>query len=166
MASGATACNSKFKSWNNYSEANGKAQKFIVSDYNKRTKRHLNCKTTPWCQIAAIEAQLQSNSVKRAYITSGCKQSKAWYKKNGLWHERGYKPKAGDQVFYNFPDKNGKRKTTPGHTGICYSYNAKTGYMFVREGNIKRGSKSDRVWYRKIKYNSVDINGFGTPIYK
>lgn len=166
MATGAAACNAKFKSWNNYSEANGKAQKYIVSKYNKRTGRHLNCKTVAWCQIAAIEAQLQSNSVKKAYITSGCKQSKAWYVKNKRWKARGITPGIGYQVFYCFPDKKGKRKTTPGHTGICYSVNTKTGYMFVREGNIKRGSKSDRVWYRKIKYKSVDVLGFGIPFYK
>lgn len=165
MSGGAAACNAKFKSWNNYSEANGKAQKYIINDFNKRTGRHLTVKF-PWCQEAAIEAQLQSNSVKRAYITSGCVQSANWYKKNGRWKNRGAKPAVGDQVFYHFKQKNGKRKNKPGHTGVCYSYNAKTGYMFVREGNIKRGAKSDRVWYRKIKYNSADVYGFGVPYYK
>ena len=154
MATGAAACNAKFKSWNNYSEANGKAQKYIITPYNKRTGRHLTTKVA-WCQIAAIEAQLQSNSVKKAYITSGCKQSANWYKQKKRWKARGVTPGVGYQVFYCFPDKKGKRKTTP-----------KTGYMFVREGNIKRGSKSDRVWYRKIKYKSVDVLGFGIPFYK
>lgn len=161
MAGGAEACNAKFKSWNNYSEANGKVQKFIMSDYNKRTNRHLNCKTTDWCQIAAIEAQLQSSSVKKAYITSGCTQSANWYKKQKRFKSRGCVPAVGYQVFYDF-----KKKGKPGHTGICYSVNTKTGYMFVREGNIKRGAKSDRVWYRKIKYKSADIFGFGVPYYK
>ena len=166
MSSGAAACNAKFKSWNNYSEANGKVQKFIMSDYNKRSGRHLNCKSTPWCQIATIEAQLQSNSVKKAYVTSGCKQSKAWYVKNGRYKARGVVPAIGDQVFYQFADKKGNRSKNPVHTGICYSVNKKTGYMFVREGNIKRGAKSDRVWYRKIKYKSIDVMGFGSPYYK
>ena len=160
MATGAAACNAKFKSWNNYSEANGKAQKYIVTPYDKRTKRKLTVKTA-WCQIAAIEAQLQSNSVKKAYITSGCVQSANWYKKNKRWKARGCVPAVGYQVFYDF-----KKKGKPGHTGICYSVNKKTGYMFVREGNIKRGAKSDRVWYRKIKYKSADIYGFGVPYYK
>ena len=160
MAGGAAACCAKFKSWNNDSEANGKAQKHIVNPFNKRTGRHLTVKT-PWCQEAAIEAQLQSNSVKKAYITSGCVQSANWYKKNKRWKNRGCVPAVGYQVFYDF-----KKKGKPGHTGICYSVNKKTGYMFVREGNIKRGAKSDRVWYRKIKYKSADIYGFGVPYYK
>lgn len=163
MSAGAKNCCAKFKSWNNYSERNGKAQKYIISKYNKRTGRHLNCKTVAWCQIAAIEAQLQSNSVRRAYITSGCKQSKAWYVKNKRWKNRGAIPSYGWQVFYCFPDKHGKRKSTPGHTGIVYSYDSKTKYMYVREGNM---GKIGRVWYRKIKYNSADVNGFGLPFYK
>ena len=165
MSGGAAACNAKFKSWNNYSEANGKAQKYIITPYNKRTGRHLTTKVA-WCQIAAIEAQLQSKSVKKAYVTSGCKQSMNWYKNNKAWKACGVVPGIGYQVFYCFPNKDGKRKKTPGHTGICYSVNTKTGYMFVREGNVKRGAKSDRVWYRKIKYNSADVYGFGVPYYK
>ena len=161
MGAGATACNKKFASWNGYTEKDGRVQKYIISDYNKRTKRHLNCKTTPWCQIAAIEAQLQSSSVKRAYITSGCKQSKAWYVSNGRWKKRGTKKLAlGWQVFYSFPNKKGKRSSVPVHTGIIYGI--KGAYIYVREGNMGSG----RVGGRKIKYNSADINGFGVPYYK
>lgn len=162
MAGGAAACCAKFKSFNNYSERNGKAQKYIVNPFNKRTGRHLTVKV-PWCQEAAVEAQMQSKSVKKCYLTSGCTQSANWYKKNKRWRKRGVTPKIGDQVFYHFKQKNGKRKNKPGHTGICYSVNTKTGYMFVREGNM--GSKG-RVWYRKIKYKSLDVFGFGVPYYK
>ena len=161
MGAGATACCKKFASWNGYTEKDGRVQKYIMRDYNKRTHRHLNCKTTKWCQIAAIEAQLQSSSVKRAYITSGCKHSTAWYVKNKRWKKRGTKPVVGWQVFYTFKNKKGKRSSIPGHTGVIYGI--KGAYMYVREGNM---GAVGRVGGRKIKWNSLDVQGFGVPYYK
>lgn len=155
MSAGAKNCCAKFKSWNNYSERNGKAQKFIVSKYNARTGRHLNCKTVGWCQIAAIEAQLQSNSVRRAYITSGCKQSKAWYVKNKRWKNRGAIPSYGWQVFYDF-----KGKGKPTHTGLVTAVSGST--VTVYEGN-----KSNKVGARKFNYKTYKyVLGYGLPYYK
>ena len=161
MAGGAENCRLKFKSWHGYSESNGKAQKYIINPYNKRTGRHLTCKV-PWCQIAAIEAQLQSKSVNKCYVTSGCKQSRNWYIKNKRYKARGVTPQVGWQVFYHFADKHGKRSSTPQHTGIITSVGyKKKGYIYVIEGN-----KSNKVAYRHINYKSLDIMGFGIPYYK
>lgn len=145
-----------FKSWNGYSESNGKVQKYIIKPYNKISKRNLNCKTTPWCQIAVVSCLYQSG-VKKYYITSGCLQALNWYKKKKRYKARGYTPKVGDQVFYDFKG-NGK----PTHTGIVTSVNyKKKGYIYVIEGN-----KDNKVGYRHISYKSKNILGFGLPYYK
>lgn len=145
-----------FKSWNGYSESNGKAQKYIIKPYNKISKRNLNCKTTPWCQIAVVSCLYQAG-VKKYYITSGCLQALNWYKKKKRFKKRGVKPQVAWQVFYDFKG-NGK----PTHTGLITSVDyKKKGYIYVIEGN-----KDNKVGYRHISYKSKNILGFGLPYYK
>lgn len=145
-----------FKSWNGYSESNGKAQKYIIKPYNKISKRNLNCKTTPWCQIAVVSCLYQAG-VKKYYITSGCLQALNWYKNKKRFKKRGVKPQVAWQVFYDFKG-NGK----PTHTGLITSVNyKKKGYIYVIEGN-----KGNKVAYRHISYNSKYILGYGVPFYK
>ena len=158
MAKNGTAQDARllFKSWNGYSESNGKAQKYIMKPYNKISGRNLNVKTTPWCQIAVVSCLYQAG-VKKYYITSGCTQAMNWYKKKGRFKKRGATPQVGWQVFYNFKDSSTSKST---HTGIVTSVDKKKGYMYVIEGN-----KSNKVGYRHIKYNSKSIVGFGLPYY-
>ena len=159
MAKNGTAQDARllFKSWNGYSESNGKAQKYIMKPYNKISGRNLNVKTTPWCQIAVVSCLYQAG-VKKYYITSGCTQAMNWYKKKGRFKKRGVVPQVGWQVFYNFKDSSTSKST---HTGIITSVNyKKKGYIYVIEGN-----KSNKVGYRHIKYNSKSIVGFGVPYY-
>lgn len=158
MANNGTAQDARllFKSWNGYSESNGKAQKYIMKPYNKISGRSLNVKTTPWCQIAVVSCLYQAG-VKKYYITSGCTQAMNWYKKKGRFKKRGATPQVGWQVFYNFKDSSTSKST---HTGIVTSVDKKKGYMYVIEGN-----KSNKVGYRHIKYNSKSIVGFGLPYY-
>ena len=158
MAKNGTAQDARllFKSWNGYSESNGKAQKYIMKPYNKISGRSLNVKTTPWCQIAVVSCLYQAG-VKKYYITSGCTQAMNWYKKKGRFKKRGATPQVGWQVFYNFKDSSTSKST---HTGIVTSVDKKKGYMYVIEGN-----KSNKVGYRHIKYNSKSIVGFGLPYY-
>lgn len=156
MAGTAQDARKKFKSWNGYSESNGKAQKYIIKPYNKIAKRNLNCKTTPWCQIAVVSCLYQAG-VKKYYITSGCLQALNWYKKKKRFKKRGVKPQVAWQVFYDFKG-NGK----PTHTGLITSVDyKKKGYIYVIEGN-----KSNKVGYRHISYNSKYILGYGLPYYK
>lgn len=155
MAGSAADARAKFKSWNGYSESNGKAQKYIMKPYNKISGRNLNVKTTPWCQIAVVSCLYQSG-VKKYYVTSGCLQALNWYKKKKRYKKKGIVPKVGWQVFYDF-----KGKGKPTHTGMITSVNyKKKGYIYVIEGN-----KSNKVGYRHISYNSKYILGYGLPYY-
>lgn len=151
----ASQAKTKFKSWNGYSESNGKAQKYIVQPWNKKTGMRKNCKTTPWCAIATASCLLQIG-VKKLSTSAGCLQQMRWYKAKKRWKNRGVVPKIGWLVFYDF-----KGKGNPTHTGMITSVNyKKKGYIYVIEGN-----KSNKVGYRHISYNSKYILGYGLPYY-
>lgn len=143
----------KFKSWNGYSESNGKAQKYIMKPYNKISGRSLNVKTTPWCQIAVVSCLYQAG-VKKYYITAGCKQAMNWYKNKKKWKAKSTKPQIGWQVFYDF-----KGKGNPTHTGIVTAVSGNT--VTVYEGN-----KSNKVGARKFNYKTYKyLLGWGVPYY-
>lgn len=155
MATAAQA-RTKFKSWNGYSESNGKAQKYIINPWNKKTGMKVNCKSTAWCAIATASCLLQVG-VKKLSTSAGCTQQMKWYKSKKRWRKRGSTPKVGDLVFYDF-----KGKGNATHTGMVTSVNyKKKGYIYVIEGN-----KSNKVGYRHISYTSKSILGFGIPYYK
>ena len=155
MATAAQA-RDKFKSWNGYSESNGKAQKYIIQPWNKKTGRSVNCKTTPWCAITTASCLIQIGVTKLS-TSAGCTQQMSWYKSKKRWKNRGVKPQVGWLVFYDF-----KGKGKPTHTGMITSVNyKKKGYIYVIEGN-----KDNKVGYRHISYTSKNILGFGLPYYK
>lgn len=146
----------KFKSWNGYSESNGKAQKYIIDPWNKKTGCKAKAKKNPWCAIAVASCLLQIG-VKKLSLSSVCKTQMAWYKSKKRWRNRGAVPKVGDIVFYDF-----KGEGYPTHVGMITSVNyKKKGYIYVIEGN-----KSNKVGYRHISYTSKYILGFGVPYYK
>lgn len=154
----AVQAKTKFKSWNGYSESNGKAQKYIVTPWNRKVGRKVNCKSTPWCAISTASDLLQIG-VKALSTSAGCTQQMKWYKSKKRFRKRGSVPKVGDLVFYNFKNNSTSKST---HTGMVTSVNyKKKGYIYVIEGN-----KSNKVGYRHIAYNSKSIVGFGVPCYK
>ena len=140
----------KAKSFYNYSESNGKAQKYIIRPWNKWTGRSVNCKVTPWCQIfvGSVMHQCKATYTK----TSGCKQAIDWYKSKKRWKARSAKPKVGYQIFVN-----GHK-----HTGLITSVDSKKkGYLIYISGNCNNAVK-----YSSIKYTSnKKIDGYGIPYY-
>lgn len=155
MATAAKA-RSKFKSWNGYSESNGKAQKYIVDPWCKYMGMKISCKNHAWCAIA-VASCLYQVGVKKRSMSAVCKVQMKWYKDKKRYHARGsYVPKVGDIVFYDF-----KGEGYATHVGMVTSVNyKKKGYIYVIEGN-----KSNKVGYRHISYTSKSILGFATPYY-
>lgn len=160
MATGASKAVSKIKSWLNYSEANGKAQTYIMKPYNKLMGCNLNVKSTPWCQITIVSCFYQTSSVKAGYCKSaGCTQAMKAYKKAKRFNKKGATPAVGDQVFYDFKKKG---KGNPTHTGLVVSVDTKKHTCKVYEGN-----KSNKVGYRTFNYLTYTyLIGFGKPQYK
>lgn len=149
----------KMKSFDGASEKNGRAQKEIMAPYNKLTKRKLNVKTTPWCQITTVSADYQTKTCKKYPTTAGCKQAVAWYKKNKRWRKKGSAPTVGEQPFYDFKRKKAKKPT---HTGRVISVNTKKHTCVVEEGNTHNSTKKRCFNYLTYSY----LLGFGRPIYK
>ena len=158
MSSQSTMAN-KVSSWVGYSEKNGKAQKFIMSPYCKLTKRKLNVKSTPWCQITCVSADYQTKVVKRYTTTAGCRQAMNWFKAKKRYYKKGVTPKIGDQPFYDFKRK---KPSKPTHTGRVISVSTKKHTCVVVEGNTSNTTKKRCFNYLTYKY----LLGFGRPIYK
>ena len=156
----ATAADARklFKSWNGYSETNGKAQKYIVDPWNKKMKRKVSCKTTAWCAITTASVMIQCKvNVTGNGLSAGCTQQMKWYKSKKRFLSKGHMPKVGYLVFYNWD----KKTDTAQHTGMVTSISKNGGYVI-------EGNKADKVGYRKIgnfKTNPYII-GFGVPPYK
>ena len=147
---------SLFKSWKGLNETtkHAQTQKKIINPYNKISGRHLDCKTTPWCQIAVVSCLYQAG-LNKYYVTAGCKQAMTWYKNKKRWKAKSNKPLVGWQVFYDF-----KGKGNPTHTGIVTAVSGNT--VTVYEGN-----KSNAVGVRKFNYKTYKyLLGWGQPYYR
>lgn len=148
----------KMKSWDGYSEKNGKAQKYIINPYNKLTKRKLTVKT-PWCQITCVSADYQTKVVKKYTTTAGCRQALNWFKAKKHYYKKDATPKVGDQPFYDFKRK---KASKPTHTGRVISVDTKKHTCIVEEGNTQNTTKKRKFNYLTYKY----LLGFGRPFYK
>jgi hypothetical protein len=89
------------------------------------------------------------------YYHAYCPSGVSWYQKKGEWKWKGYAPKMGDIVYY---DWNGDKVVD--HVGLVESYNSSTGNITTIEGNY-----SDQVKRRTINYKSSSIFGYASPNY-
>lgn len=98
------------------------------------------------------------------YITAGtipkfssCQsEGVTWFKTCGLWQERGYTPKPGDIIFFDWEDSNDGKAD---HVGIVEKYESERVYTI--EGN----STGDTCKQKDYDANSSVILGYGTPMY-
>lgn len=91
---------------------------------------------------------------------AGCQvEGVSWFKTCGLWKDRGFSPKPGDIIFFDWAnDTTGSRDNSADHVGIVEKVD--NGRVYTIEGN-----SSDSCCRRDYDINSLDILGYGTPLY-
>lgn len=91
---------------------------------------------------------------------AGCQSEGVdWFRTCGLWKEKGFSPKPGDIIFFDWADKEtGVRNGQADHVGIVEK--TENGRVYTIEGN-----SSDSCCRRDYDINSLDILGYGTPMY-
>lgn len=108
-----------------------------------------------WCAVfvswVANQAGVLNDKIpKFAGVYTGIE----WFKSRGEWQKRGYSPRPGDIIFFDW-ENDGK----PNHVGIVEK--TEDGYIYTIEGN----STNDTCRAKKYKINSNVIYGFGLPNY-
>lgn len=108
----------------------------------------------PWCQIFVSWIMNQAEVPVDVYGKyENCQYAISQLKKKGIWHDRGYRPQAGDICYYDW-EQDGESD----HVGIVVEINGNT--VTIREGN-----KNDAVGNRTITYNSTQVVGYASPNY-
>ncbi len=117
-----------------------------------------------WCAVfvgwAAQKAGVPSSVIPVMTQTwcggSDSNGMKPWFTKRGLWQNRGYAPKAGDIIFWDWDD-NGNG---PDHVGIVTGYDSSRKMVKAVHGNY-----SGKVVVNEWGLNDYRIDGYGTPAY-
>ena len=161
MSADSTTARKKMQSWRGYSEKNGKAQKYIVDPWNKKTGRKVNCKFVAWCAIT-IASLLMQIGVKVLSMSASVKTQVAYYKKKKHWLEVGKRPAAGYIIFVD-TKKGGKGPAT--HEGLVTLTRADgTGVYY--SGNCKNSTLPMSFNWKTGKSGKSGVKGYGIPFYK
>ena len=150
------------RSWIGCKESDGSHRKIIdVYNSHKPLARGYAVKyTDAWCATFVSAVAIKAGVTDILPTECGCGQQVELFKKLGEWVENdGYKPSAGDVIFYDWDDSgSGDNTGWSDHVGIVESCDGKT--ITVIEGN-----KNDAVGRRSIPVNGRYIRGFGVPKY-
>lgn len=116
-----------------------------------------------WCACFVSWCANQCGYIEAGIIPrfAGCQsEGVQWFKTCGLWKDRGFSPKPGDIIFFDWIDKDtGVRDGSADHVGIVEK--VENGRVYTIEGN-----SSDSCCRRDYDINSLDILGYGTPLYQ
>lgn len=152
MATVNQACN-LLKKWLKMpcTEANGNADRYIISVWNKKTGCHATAKKNPWCAITVASCLLQIRATGYS-LSATCSNQKKYYKNNNRFYAAGTKPKRGDVLFIT------------GHEGIitCVRSNGTGAYISGNSANAVRLGEFN--WKTK-KCGKKAIQGYGRPKY-
>lgn len=103
-----------------------------------------------WCAIfvswVANQAKIMNVSVPRFSVVG---EGARWFKERGQWEKRGYIPKSGDLIFFDW-----EQDKKLNHVGIVEK--VENDYIYVIEGN-----SNDKCMRNKYFINSNEIAGFG-----
>lgn len=112
-----------------------------------------------WCACFVSYCANECGYIEKGVIPkfASCElEGVTWFKTCNLWQERGYIPKAGDIIFFDWEEsKDGQAD----HVGIVER--SDNGKVYTIEGN----SNDDMCRQKEYDLNSSVILGYGTPLY-
>ena len=113
-----------------------------------------------WCACFVSWCANQCGYIEAGIIPkfAGCEDGINWFKVCELWQDKGFIPKAGDIIFFDWADESGKRNGLVDHVGIVEK--VENGKVYTIEGN-----SNDSCCRREYDIDSLDILGYGTPMY-
>lgn len=109
-----------------------------------------------WCAIFVSWVSNEAGYIEKGILPkfSGCSTGVNWFKAMGQWQQKGYIPKEGDIIFFDW-EMDGQVN----HVGIVEK--VKNNIIYTIEGN----SSNDTCKQQQYSINSNVIFGFGTPAY-
>lgn len=110
-----------------------------------------------WCAIFVSYCANECGFIEKDIIPkfSNCQnEGVPYFKEKGLWQEKGYIPKTGDIIFFDW-----NNNSTADHVGIVYKVG--NHIVYTVEGN----AKDDMCRQNTYDIDSSMILGYGTPIY-
>lgn len=109
-----------------------------------------------WCAVFVSWAANEAGHLQAGVIPkfSGCENGINWFKAMGQWQEKGYVPRAGDIIFFDW-EVDGQVN----HVGIVEK--VENNKVYTVEGN----STDDTCRQKEYSINSKFIFGYGTPAY-
>ena len=109
-----------------------------------------------WCACFVSWVADQAGYIEKKIIPkfSGCQNGIDWFKAMGQWKDKGFIPKSGDIIFFDW-EVDGKVN----HVGIVEK--VENGKVYTIEGN----STNDTCRQKEYNINSKYIYGYGTPVY-
>lgn len=115
---------------------------------------------TPWCAIFTSWCMATAgygDDVMQPFAS--CRYGVSWFKSRNQWvNGKGYEPKAGDIIFFDWADDNGYHDGVSDHVGIVEMCDGS--YVYTIEGN-----SSNSVARRKYSIYSNSVLGYGIPRY-
>lgn len=113
-----------------------------------------------WCACFVSWCANQCGYIEAGIIPkfAGCEEGINWFKVWELWQDRGFIAKSGDIIFFDWADETGKRNGLVDHVGIVEK--VENGKVYTIEGN-----SNDSCCRREYDIDSLDILGYGTPMY-
>ncbi len=152
---------SAFKSWEGYSEANGKYRE-IIDLYNsiKPLPRGYAVQyKDEWCDTTVSAAGIKAGMSELIGRECGCEEHVNIFKKLGIWIEDGtITPEPGYPIVYSWRVSKQPNDAYSDHIGAVVS--VQNGTITVIEGN-----KGEAVGYRTIPVGWGNIRGYAAPKY-
>ena len=149
--------------WLGYNETDGTHTAIVdlYNTYEPHPRDYIVTYEDNWCATFGSAAALSCGLEGLIPMECSCEQQILLFDRQGDWTEQDwYLPKTGDYIYYAWGEwRKGDCTAWANHVGIVVD-------TFGPVIKVIEGNKDDRVDYRYIFLNDIEIRGYGTPDYR